>query len=425
MIDLRYLERTLVEQAQELQRRKLKHFCYRKEESLIDLDSPQAQVVIGVRRCGKSTLCLNALQNSNVKFAYVNFDDERLALINAEDLNSVLEVLYKIYGQFTHIFLDEVQNVFGWQLFVNRLLRNDIHIVVTGSNSKLLSSDLSTHLTGRHAVINLFPFSFEEYCDCTAPENFRDITTQSTSMRRQLFDDYLSTGGFPELMHQRTKSTYINTLVSNILHRDIVERFKIKYTSTFVRLANHIMNISPAVMNYATLSSDMGISSSQTAQNYVGYLQQAFLIHTLHKYSAKSRQRLVADKAYCIDPALMDQRPEAFSGSNLGWRLETVIYLELLRRSLRENTDIYYFNDGRRECDFILCKGNQVLHAIQVSYDISNAKTLRREIHGLLLAAEKTKCTNLTLITDHEYANITEKGYVIAIRPAHEWLLNL
>lgn len=424
MIDIRDLETVLLDQQEELEEKKHKKFCYRKEEELIDLKSPQAQVVIGVRRCGKSTLCLNALTHAKVKFAYVNFDDERISMLNALDLNPMLEVLYKINGSFTHLFLDEIQNIEGWQLFVNRLLRRDIRIIITGSNSKLLSSELATHLTGRHAVIRLFPFSFREFCEC------KDIdadgkTTRAVASRRALFDEYLMQGGFPELMHIKNKREYISELTENILQRDIVDRYKVRHPVALVKLANHIMNIAPAQMVYTNLSADMGITSSHTTQTYASYLQQAFLVQFMHRFSSKSRSRLVADKAYCIDPALMDQRPDAFSGQNLGWRLETVIYIELCRRCLHNNLDIYYLSDARRECDFIICRGNQVIEAIQVSYDISNAKTRKREINGLLFAADKTRCNKLTLITDHEYDDLTENEHSIAIRPAHEWLLNL
>lgn len=111
-----------------------------------------AQVVIGVHRSGKSTLCFNVLHESRVKYAYVNFDDERLFQLKASELNDVLEVLYKLHGGFTHLFLDEIQNIKGWHLFVNRMLRQGMKIIITGSNAKLLSSELATHLTGRHTL---------------------------------------------------------------------------------------------------------------------------------------------------------------------------------------------------------------------------------------------------------------------------------
>lgn len=424
MINTRDLEIILSEQAEEIARKATKKFCCRLEESLIDLKSPQAQVVIGVRRCGKSTLCLTALVNSGVKFAYVNFDDERLAMLNADDLNAVLEVLYKIYGQFTHLFIDEAQNVDGWHLFVNRLLRRDMHVIITGSNAKLLSGELATHLTGRHHVIKLFPFSFAEYCNCTDTDT-TSLTTEKIALRRRAFDEYLRNGGFPELMQIKDKRSYITDLTDNILRRDIETRFNIRHKAGFERLANHTMNVAPSILQPENLAKDLGIGSGHTVQNYLKYLNEAFLLLTLHKYSYKSKQRLVGGKAYCIDVALMDKRPDAFSGSNFGWRLETVVYLELLRRCISEGNDLYYMAENRNECDFVVCQGNSVLQAFQVSYDISDAKTRNREINGLMMVAKKSKCSDLTILTDHEYNDIEVDNFKIKIRPVYEWTLKI
>ena len=132
----------------------------RREEQLFELDSTLAQVVIGVRRSGKSTLCHKVLLEHNVKYGYANFDDDRLANLRVEDLNTVLSCIYQIYGtDIKYIFLDEIQDVDGWHLFVNRLLRTNLHVIVTGSNAKLLSGELATHLTGRYNEIRLFPYS--------------------------------------------------------------------------------------------------------------------------------------------------------------------------------------------------------------------------------------------------------------------------
>ena len=156
------IEKVLLEQQDELEGMRGDTLIHRPEEDKINLQSKLAQVVIGVRRSGKSTLCFNALEKAGVKYAYTNFDDDRLKNLNSEDLDKVLELLYKIYGQFDYLFLDEIQNVDGWHLFVNRLLRQKLHVVVTGSNSKLLSGELASHLTGRHHKIELFPFSFAD-----------------------------------------------------------------------------------------------------------------------------------------------------------------------------------------------------------------------------------------------------------------------
>lgn len=422
-MDKRILETILSDQAEELELKKKQKFCRRKEEDLIDPDSPQAQVVIGVRRSGKSTLCYNALIRKGVKFAYVNFDDERLINLTATDLNDVLEVLYKINGDFNYLFIDEIQNIPEWYLFVNRLLRRQIHVIITGSNAKLLSGELATHLTGRHHTINLYPFSFSEYCEAKGIDTM-SMSTMAVARRRAVFDDYMRKGGFPELSRVRNERDYIDELVRNILQRDIEQRFKVKHVTSFEEMSQHLLNIAPAIVVDKKLKEAFGFGSQHTAKNYVGYLKQAYLLVGLHKYSPKSLQRLTAEKVYPIDVSLMNRRSDAFSGENLGWRLETIVYLELLRRYKSQGFDIYYFSERSGECDFVICEGRKAVVAIQVSYDISNEKTRKREISGLLLAAKKTGCKNLILLTDHSYEDIEAGDHRIAVRPVFDYLLN-
>lgn len=422
-MDKRILETILSDQAEELELKKKQKFCRRKEEDLIDPDSPQAQVVIGVRRSGKSTLCYNALIRKGVKFAYVNFDDERLINLTATDLNDVLEVLYKINGDFNYLFIDEMQNIPEWYLFVNRLLRRQIHVIITGSNAKLLSGELATHLTGRHHTINLYPFSFSEYCEAKGIDTM-SMSTMAVARRRAVFDDYMRKGGFPELSRVRNERDYIDELVRNILQRDIEQRFKVKHVTSFEEMSQHLLNIAPAIVVDKKLKEAFGFGSQHTAKNYVGYLKQAYLLVGLHKYSPKSLQRLTAEKVYPIDVSLMNRRSDAFSGENLGWRLETIVYLELLRRYKSQGFDIYYFSERSGECDFVICEGRKAVVAIQVSYDISNEKTRKREISGLLLAAKKTGCKNLILLTDHSYEDIEAEDHRIAVRPVFDYLLN-
>ena len=421
-MDKRILETILADQAEELSLKRTMRFCKRKEESLIDLKSSQAQVVIGVRRSGKSTLCYNALIRKRVKFAYVNFDDERLIHLTGNDLNDILEVLYKINGDFNYLFIDEIQNIPEWYLFVNRLLRKQMHIVITGSNAKLLSGELATHLTGRHHSIPLYPFSFAEYCDVRNID-VKSRTTKAIAARRAAFDDYMRQGGFPELLSINDEKDYIDELVNNILKRDIEQRFKIIHTSAFEEMSHHLLNIAPTIVVDKALKETFGFKSQHTAKNYLSYLKQAYMLIGLHKYSAKSRQRITGEKVYPIDVALMNKRSDAFAGENLGWRLETIVYLELLRKYKRQGFDIYYFSDRSGECDVVVCENRKALLAVQVSYDISSDKTRKREIAGLLLAARKTGCENLLLLTDHDDMDITHDGYTISVRPVFDYVL--
>lgn len=424
VIDKRTLEVILTDQQEELEARCKDYLCHREEEKLIDLQSPQAQVVIGVRRSGKSTLCFQALESADVKYAYADFDDERLQGIDAGQLNELLEVLYKIYGDFEYLFLDEIQDVDGWHLFVNRMLRKKMHVVITGSNAKLLSSELATHLAGRAKEIHLYPFSFAEYCAMKGIDTERQ-STKAEGIRRAAFDEYMRHGGFPELLSISDKRAYVSALVDNILKRDIEQRYNISYKAAFEQLAQHLLNVSPTSIVTTDLADTFHIKSEHTVKNYLAYLRQAFILIGIRKYTAKSKVRVTQEKVYAVDVALMNQRADAFAGDNLGWRLETVVLLHLMKRCKQNGWDLYYLKERSGECDFIVCSGKTVMQAIQVSYDTAAEKTRKREINGLLLANRQTQCEDLLLLTDHEYGDMVKDGHRITIRPVYDWSISL
>ncbi len=416
------IEKVLLEQQDELEALEGEVLIHRPEEDLINLNSKLAQVVIGVRRSGKSTLCFNALRKAGVHYAYANFDDERLEELETQDLDNVLQTLYKIYGKFDYLFLDEIQNIDGWPLFVNRLLRQRIHIIITGSNAKLLSTELATHLTGRHHKIELFPFSFKDWCSNKDVEYTR-LTTKNKGLLSKAYEEYFRQGGFPELIsREENPKEYISTLIDNIISQDIKKRYKIRNIDALKRLAHHILNETPTLIVKDRLQNIIGIKSERTLGNYLMYLDQTYLISTISKYSSRSRERARNEKSYAIDVAFMDKRENAFSGENLGWRMETIVYLELLRRKVGTENDIYYYQGRSAEADFVVCDGNKTLAVYQVSYDISNDKTRKREIKGCIAGAKATKCDNLFLITDHEREVIEEDGYTIQVVPIWEWL---
>ncbi len=417
------IEKVLLEQQDELVALREERMIHRPEEELVNLNSKLAQVVIGVRRSGKSTLCYNALTKAGVNFAYVNFDDERLAKLSTEDLDDVLQSLYKIYGDFTHLFLDEIQNVDGWPLFVNRLLRQKLHLVITGSNAKLLSSELASHLTGRHHKVELYPFSFKDWCGVKGIDYTR-LTTKNKGLLSKAYEEYFRQGGFPELIQgEENPKEYISNLVESILTQDIKRRFKVRNIDTLKRLANHLLNDAPAFIVKDSLKEIFSLSSDHTIANYISYLSQAYLISTISKYSTKSRERIRAEKYYAIDVAFMDKRENAFSGDNLGWRMKTLVYLELLRRKRSTTEDIYYFKSQTAEADFVVCDGNRAQAIYQVSYDISSPKTRAREIRGCIAAAKATSCNTLYLITNYEKDTLVENGYTIHVLPVWEWLI--
>ena len=421
-MDQQTIDLILTEQKEELERKLAITYCARKEESLVNLNSNLAQIIIGVRRSGKSTMCYNLVKNNGKLFAYVNFDDERFENIKADDLNKVLEGLYKLYGNFENLFLDEIQNVDSWYLFVNRLLRQGIKLLITGSNSKLLSGELATHLTGRYMKTELYPFSFFEFCAFNHVE-IGQLTTKQRGLLRAQFDSYLQDGGMPELYAETRKTEYINTLVENIIKNDIERRYKIRYTTAFENIAQHILNNAPTIINYNKLAKNFDLASSHTVENYVTFICNAYLIIGIHKYSAKSQIRIREEKFYAIDASFINMRLDAFSGLNLGWRLETIVCIELLRRCRPKNLDIYYYCAQTCEVDFVVCKNRKAEQLIQVCYDISSDKTLKREIKALVSASEKVACNNLLLLTLADETTIQSNGKTIQIMPVYLWLI--
>lgn len=396
----------------------------RREEQLFELNSTLAQVVIGVRRSGKSTLCHKVLLEHNVKYGYANFDDDRLANLRVEDLNTVLSCIYQIYGtDIKYIFLDEIQDVDGWHLFVNRLLRTNLHVIVTGSNAKLLSGELATHLTGRYNEIRLFPFSFREYCDFHHIET-NGLTTKIEAGIKRAFMEYVTDGGFPELQNIRNKRGYVQSLLEAIVSKDIQQRFRIRNVDTLRKIANHLINNVCQEINYGNIAETMGVTD-QTVKKYVDFLRQAFLVQILNKHSFKSKERIRNAKAYIVDPGLQNNRDNSFAAENIGWRLENVIYIELLRRCTNDFLDIYYYKESPRskEIDFVLCNQDKAVELIQVAYDIDNQKTFYRETSSLIKASTKLHCDNLTLIAFTQTRDEKIDGKCIKILSATDWLL--
>ena len=171
----------------------------------------------------------------------------------------------------------------------------------------------------------------------------------------------------------------IIAVLNNILKHDIEQRHKIKYKEAFEQLIHHLMNIAPVTIVEKDLASVIGLKSNHTVNNYNGFLKEAYLMLGLKKFATKSRQRVRSEKVHPVDVAFMDSRQDAFVGDNLGWRLETIVYIELLRRNRPINRDIYYFKNAKGyEADFIVFKDYRVEEIYQVSYDISKDKTRKR-----------------------------------------------
>lgn len=397
----------------------------RREEALFNLKSNRAQVVIGVRRCGKSTICKKVLLESGVDFAYVNFDDERLVKLTIERMNDVMETLYRIYGSFDYLLLDEIQNIEGWHLFVNRIMRSGVKVVLTGSNANLLSGELATHLTGRYNQIVLFPFSFVDYCTAKGVE-MKSASTKSKALRQRALDEYLQCGGFPEIVAGEERRGYIMSLLSAIIQKDICRRYNVTRIQTMWEIANNLLDKNCQEVSYNALQKLFGVGSIHTVKNYVSYLNEAFLLRIVSKFSTKSSDRLLSKKSYVTDMAFISDREDVIASQNLGWRLENTVLLELLRRIHAEYQQVYYLRKTNDfEVDFVVYESSRVLELIQVTYtlDKTNKKLYKREVEGLIKGAKQTKCDHLTIVClEGDSETLEVDNYRIEVVKAAEWL---
>lgn len=379
------------------------------------------KIIIGVRRSGKSVLSHRILVGKN--YGYVNFDDERLLGVKAGDLNNFLEVLTEIEPDFDYLLLDEVQNVIGWELFVNRLKRQGYNIVVTGSNSKLLSKELATHLTGRHILTELFPFSFAEFLVYKnfqyTPKDF--YLTKKKALISKLLVEYLKLGGFPEIYELTDKKGYLKSLHNRIISQDVVSRYNIKYISALKEIALYILSNFSGHFTCNKLKNIFEVKSVHTIKNYLNYLEEAYLIFQIYPFSYKFKNQIRGPrKIYGVDIGLIKAISTAVS-PDAGKVMENVVLLELKRREMQE---IYFFQDYQaNEVDFVIKQGLKVKQLIQVCHDLSDLDAKKREVKSLLKASQETRCSNLLIINSDIGGEEKVKGKKIKYAPLWKWLL--
>ena len=399
-----------------------KGFIVRQRMGGVVLDSTLAQFVTGIRRCGKSVLCRTALARAGVDFGYVNFDHPGLSRISPDDLNEIFKALTIVYGDVQYFFFDEIQNAPAWQLWVNTLLRRRKRIVLTGSNSRLLTDDLATHMTGRFIATELLPFSFAEYRAWLG--HGETLGTAAKIEMRRDYDRYFLNGGMPESFPYPDVREYISNIYHSILMRDVLNRHRINDAQRFMDAAYVVMNNVATELSCNRIAVQLGIRNAGTVQTYIGYLVESYLIYTLRMYGSKAYERTRIGKAYAIDPGFISYF-SGFSNTNdsFGRRLENIVFLQLYRMQHDTDAEVFYWKDERHEVDFLLRRYNQVWKLIQVSYDISSEKTRKRELSALFAAGAKLKCNDLTLITDHENGEETHGGMKVRIVDVVTWLL--
>jgi len=377
------------------------------------------KVITGPRRAGKSFFVIHMLSKLG-KFGYANFDDEKL--VEIKDYNEIVNMVNSIYNNPQYLLFDEIQNLEKWELFVNRLQRQGYNIVITGSNSKLLSKELATHLTGRHVLINIFPFSFKEFLSLENKELTQD------EIKTKLFS-YINYGGYPEpLVKKLDHRDYLSTLFNSIIYKDIVKRFKIRSVYAIEDLATFLLSNITKEFSYNTLSKVTKCRSVHTVEKYLNYLEEAFMFFKLNRFSLKVKEQMASNKKiYCIDNGFVHSKAFKFS-PDIGRLYENVVAIELKKRELDGFINVYYWkNQQQEEVDFVVKQEVKIKELIQVCFDIDSIKTKEREVRALLKASKELKCKNLLVITEDyekeeqvEWFGIKRKVKFI---PLWKWLL--
>ena len=386
--------------------------------------SKLAKVIMGPRRAGKTFFLIHYLNNiTHGKFGYINFDDEVLSKV--DNFNVLIDTYNKVQKHKT-ILLDEVQNLEKWELLVNKLLRKGYDVYITGSNSKILSKELATLLTGRHISRILLTFSFKEFL--LAKHKKIDKLTKTEILL--LLKEYMETGGYPEIViNNEPFKEYISSLFSSILFNDIVKRYNVRDVMGLESLAVFLLTNIGAIMSYNNLTKYLKTLSINTVKNYVMYLEQAFVIGKLDKYSKKTKFVFSTPfKIYAVDLSFHNLKTTSLSHDE-SKKMENLVYTHLLRK-FQFHELFYYKTKEGYEVDFLIKEGNKIKELIQVSYANSYEEIKEREIRALLHAKEDLNLREdvpLTVITwDYEDEKEVEwwrkKGRIRFI-PLWKWLL--
>jgi predicted AAA+ superfamily ATPase len=374
----------------------------RESLSNIPIINSYATIISGIRRCGKSTLLIQLLREKYAGALYLNFEDIRLAGFDATDLTRLHAEISRRDTKV--LFLDEIQLVEKWEMYVHQLLREEYTVFITGSNASLLSRELGTQLTGRNITMELFPFSYTEYIQ------FKHLELNEASLK-----EYLETGGIPEYVKSGV-DMLLSNLMNDILFRDIAVRHTIRDIESLRQLTVYLVSNVGNLVSATKLTGMFGIKSSTTLLEYFSYLKDAYLVEFLPQfsYSVKAQARN-PKKVYAIDTGLIHAVSTAFT-ENIGHRLENLVYLYLRRKQ-----EILYYFKEKGECDFITFSKGEAQKAIQVCSKIDDV-SFDREYNGLLEAMKTFKLSEGTIVTFNQTDHFENDGHSVRLIPAHEFM---
>ena len=378
------------------------------------LANPMIKLITGPRRVGKSTFALLMLQGRN--FAYLNFDDNLLLSGWNEEL--VMRTLNEVYPDYEYLLLDEVQNLKDWDVWVSKLYRRGKNLVITGSNAKMLSSEMATVLTGRYLQVEMLPFSLSETMEwkgVVAKDSNDTLHAEATVIA----DDYLRNGGYPETIDMRSITrSYLSTLFDSIIWKDVAKRHNIRNITDLNNLALYLLSNFCNPLSANDIAKELSMTSVTTTRKFMDYLHEPYLFYYLPRFNSKLKlMKKAATKVYVIDNGFVTSK--AFNISeNLGRLLENEVFVELLRQGFQVETSLFYYRSRNdREVDFVTRNGAQIHQLIQVCHDMTSPKTEKREVTSLIECAEELKCNNLLIITNNDEREINKDGYNIKVVP--------
>ena len=390
--------------------------------------------IVGPRRAGKTFLMYQLIGSllqtgrwAKQDILFVDFEDYRLKGFRAEDIDTLFVAFNQLAGRYpTFLFFDEIQYLPDWNRVLRTLHnRRKFHIVISGSNSRLLGREVATELRGRYTDVFLLPFSFREVLD------FRQISyppallhTPARGRILRAFDDYLKEGGFPEVLIRETtpeKRKLLQTYYNTIFYRDILERFNIKAKTILDGMMSYVVNTPSELFSISAFEKQLRLKgapgSKRTVANYLRYLQEVFFVIANEKFSYSPRHRLMNPRnVYLTDTGfLMLATP--FS-ENRGKVLENLVAIEFFRRE----QEMFYFK-GKHECDFILKEGTQAREAIQVCWEL-RPQNEKRELQGLMEAMTTLRLRKGRVLTYAQEEARKIEGRTVSILPVWKWLLN-
>ncbi len=389
-------------------------------------------VITGIRRCGKSTSLLQFckdLINSGTKkedILIVNFEDPRLNNLNLDLLNKIYEIyLTELNPSKKHyVILDEIQLIDGWEKFARFLHENKkINVFVTGSSSKLLSSEYSTVLAGRHLDFEIKPLSFKEYLFFKKIEikNDLDIAQKRHDIKRA-FINYLKEGGFPKVTlvdNEKDKRDLLEVYFRDIIIKDIVQRYNIKEVGKIIDLAKYYLTNVSTLQSFNNIKNVLKLNLD-TVERFSYFLSSVFLLNFVKRFSYSEKEQILNPrKVYCVDNGLRDSVAFVFL-ENYGRLAENIIFNELNKKNL----EIYYWKSQKQEeVDFIIKRKQKIIQAIQVCWDIGKPETKKREIGALVKACKELKLKEGLILTEDTSSNETVEGIKIYFQPFWKWLL--